>query len=611
MRPSKNPDSTEATLLTGRFGVRRNGRPGRRLALASLAVGIAAGALSIGSGPAQAVAADVQTDRLRGATRYETAVAIAEAFVDEIKDGSFGGEVDTVILTSGVDEHFGYVLPAPALSRRRQAPVLLTEPDELPGAVRRFIVSHGFVEVVILGGGDVVSAEVEREVDGLSGVSVERIAGRDVYATAVEVAKKVGPSIRFPGRFSRTVLLATGETFADALAAGPLAYVGPHAMLLTRGAAMSQELVDFLEDGDSEHVVILGGFDAVSLDVQLEIEDLDIAVTRWRGVTRFETAIEIAKVLLAGNWPPDCFVGAEVGLAYAWRSPDAIVSGPYLGELCAPLLLVGRNVLPEAVEDVLAADGLFVGDSLGGLRITAFGGTAAVSGSVLRSAANAAELASLSARVSAVEGGCHFTVTFDGPVLTVYAENPRYYVIIGELADLVSADVEAGFGEWTSQVTVTFDDASTASGAAVPTGCPSPLRVGDTVGVAAQRIRSATDRRTVERVEFRVRADNARPRLTITAVQDATTVEIRVSEPVTGTRGAATIEVEFRRSGLEPVVVVADVTPGATRIFVPVPAEFDTANTTGLSAQDQVIVGTGEIEDLAGNGNQRTAKAVL
>ena len=324
-------------------------------------------------------------------------------------------------------------------------------------------------------------------------------------------------------------------------------------MLLTRGSAMSQELVDFLEDSDTEHVVILGGLAAVSLDVQLEIEDLDIAVTRWRGVTRFETAIEIAEALLAGNWPPDCFVGAEVGLAYAWRSPDAIVSGPYLGELCAPLLLVGRNVLPEAVEDVLAADGLFVGDSLGALRITAFGGTAAVSGSVLRAAANAAELASLSARVSAVEGGCHFTVAFDGPVLTVDAENPRYYVIIGELADLVSADVDTnGFGEWTSGVTVTFDDASTASGAAVPTGCPEPLRAGDTVGVAAQRIRSATDRRMVERVEFRVRADNTRPRLTITAGQGASTVGIRASEPVTGAGRAATMEVEFRRSGLGP-----------------------------------------------------------
>ena len=584
----------------------------RRLAIAVLALAVGTGVLSIDSGPVDAAAAEVVTDRLRGATRYETAAEIAEAFVDEIEDGSFGGEVDTVILTSGADEHFGYVLPAPALSRRHEAPVLLTEPDELPNAVQRFIERHGIGEVIILGGTDVVSAEVEREVDDLSGVSVERIAGSDVYATAVEVAEKVGPSIRIPGRFSRTVLLATGEAFADALAAGPLSYVGPHPILLTRTSSMPQEVVDFLKDSDTEHVVILGGVAAVSVDVQIDIEDLDIAVTRWRGVTRYETAIEIAEALLASNWPQDCFVGAEVGLAYAWRSPDAIVSGPYLGELCAPLLLVDRNVLPAAVRDVLTADDLFDGDSVGELRITAFGGTAAVSGSVLRAAVDAAELASLSARVTALEGGCHFTVTFDGPVLTADAENPRNYVIVGAQLDLAGADVDtSSFGDWTSGVTVTFDDASTASGAAVPTGCPAPLLAGDTVGVAAQRIRSATDRRTVERVEVRVGADRTRPRLTIVAGQGSSSVEIRASEPVTGARGAATMEVEFRRSGLEPVVVVADVTPGGTRIFVSVPAEFDTANTTGLSPGDQVIVGTGDVEDLAGNGNRRTAKAVV
>ena len=59
------------------------------------------------------------------------------------------------------------------------------------------------------------------------------------------------------------------------------------------------------------------------------------------------------------------------------------------------------------------------------------------------------------------------------------------------------------------------------------------------------------------------------------------------------------------------MVVVADVTPGGTRIVVSVPAGFDTADTTGLRRGDQVIVGTGEAEDLAGNGNQRTAKAVV
>ena len=59
--------------------------------------------------------------------------------------------------------------PPPALSRRHEAPVLLTEPDDLPNAIRRFIERRGISEVMILGGTDVVSAEVEQEVDDLAG----------------------------------------------------------------------------------------------------------------------------------------------------------------------------------------------------------------------------------------------------------------------------------------------------------------------------------------------------------------------------------------------------------------------------------------------------------
>ena len=589
----------------------RTGRPQRRLAGAVLGVVLGAGVLSAGTGPAQAAAADVETERLRGATRYETAVEIAEAYVDDVEGSSFGDEVDTVILTSGLDEHFGYVLPAPALSRSHHAPVLLTEPDELPRAARRFIEDHDISDVIVLGGTDVVSQAVEDEIAGMPGVSAERIAGGDVYDTAVEVAEQVGPAARLPGPFRRAVLLATGEAFADALAAGPLAYVGQHPILLTPTAALPHEVVGYLEDNNIDHVVILGGTVAVSVDVEFDIEDLGIDVTRWRGITRYETAIEISKALLADDSPQECFDGSEVGLAYAWKSPDAIVSGPYLGELCAPLLLADRYVLPRSVRDVLEADGLFVGGPRGGLRITAFGGSAAISEAVLRSAANAAELEALSARVTATAGACFFTVVFDEPVLTIDADDPRNYLIDGLLLDLASADVEAGFGDSTTEVTVTFDNASTATDAAVPTGCGTPLRARDVVGVAAKRIRSAVDNRTVSRVEFRVPDDGTRPRLTIVAGQASTVVEINTSEPVTGAEGAATIDVKFHRSGLEPIVVEADVTPGGTRIEASVPNELDTATTVGLFPRDQVIVDAGELQDLAGNGNLRTAKTVV
>ncbi|MDE0321904.1 MAG: cell wall-binding repeat-containing protein [Acidimicrobiaceae bacterium] len=577
---------------------------GTRSLAAACALAAAAGMLSLGGDPAEAAASEVETERLQGSTRYETAVAIAEAYVEEVEGGLFGTEVDTVIVTSGADEHFGYVLPAPALARSSQAPVLLTEPDDLPNSVRRFIERQGIHNVIVLGGVEVVSAEVEAEIDGLPGVGVERIAGSDIYTTAVQVAEKVGPAARVPGPFRRAVLLATGEAFADALAAGPLAYAGQHPILLTRSASLPPEVAAFLRSSNTDHVVILGGVGAVDLDVEFELENLGMTITRWWGKDRYETAIDIATALLAENSPQSCFDGSAVGLAYAWRSFDAIVSGPYLGERCAPLLLVDRNVLPAVVRDILEADRVFDGGRGGDLVMTAFGGRAAISNQVLQAAANAAEYPPLLARVFATDGACHFRVTFDEPVMTLDAEDPRNYFIDGLLLDFSGASVEAGFFESTREAIITFEGAAAASSDAVPTGCRAPLRGRDSVGVAAKRIRSAADDgRTVRRAELRVRIDGVRPRLTIDSPRRATGVIIRTNEPVVGAEGASTIEVEFHRRGLTAVTVIADVIPGRSRIDVLVPGEFDTDTTTGLLPGDQVTVRGGQLEDLAGNTN--------
>ncbi|WP_419921755.1 cell wall-binding repeat-containing protein [Candidatus Poriferisodalis sp.] len=585
----------------------------RRIGTGLLAVAVAAGVLSLGSSPVQAAAADVETDRLRGATRYETAVDIAEAYVDLIEENTFDDDVDTAILTSGEDDHFAYALLASGLARQHTSPVLLTESDDLPNAVRRFIEDFDIRDVIIIGGSDVVSEEVEREVDGLAGVDVDRIAGDDEYSTSVEVADEIGTPGEF-GRSGRTVLLATGEIFADALAAGPLAYRGGHPILLTQRDSISDDVLDYIEDSGTDQVVILGGTAAVGIDVELDVEDLGVGVIRWRGATRIETAIEIAEALLGDASPQSCFDGAEAGLAYAWRHPDAIVSGPYLGELCAPLLLTDLRVLPDEVSDMLGSDDYFTGDFRGRLRITAFGGTAAVSETVLRAAANAAELASLNARVTATEGACHFTVIFSEPVLTEDALDVRNYLIDGDLFDIGEGDVQVGAGRTTTQATVVLDGGNVESGAAVATGCRLPLSARDTVGVAPNRITSAADRRTVRRVETQVRTDNSRPRLTIVAPQGAVTVQIEADEPVVGADGASTIAVEFRRSGETPIFITADVPPGATRFEVEAPGEFDTDEdppTTGLLARDQVVVNAGELEDLAGNENLRTSRSVV
>ena len=74
---------------------------------------------------------------------------------------------------------------------------------------------------------------------------------------------------------------------------------------------------------------------------------------------------------MGADTPRRCFDDSgDAGSAYGWRSPDAIVSGPLLGELCAPLLLTERDTPPTTAEAFLRSGEYVTGDAAGKLRIT-------------------------------------------------------------------------------------------------------------------------------------------------------------------------------------------------------------------------------------------------
>lgn len=119
----------------------------------------------------------------------------------EVEANAGQPDVGTVILTSGLGQHFGYTLPTPALAKRHSAPVLLTAPGELPSAVATFLARPAITTVYLVGNEDVVSAAVEAAVAAIEGVTVNRIAdvGTAVDA-AVAIAGLVGWTPGSPGR---------------------------------------------------------------------------------------------------------------------------------------------------------------------------------------------------------------------------------------------------------------------------------------------------------------------------------------------------------------------------------------------------------------------------
>ena len=577
----------------------------KRVTLSILSVALLAASLALGTQPTQAASTKTSSSRLAGLTRYETAIEVARTYIEARK--SIGESPVTAILTSGEDRHFGYPLIAPSLSRRRGAPLLLTEPRELPASVTNFLSTSGIEEVVILGGSHVVTTDVEGTLVD-AGYDVSRIAGDDVYATAVAVAERVGPSAAGePGPYleqGRTALVATGEVFADALAAGPLAYRGQHPLLLTPPSRLDDGAAQFLADSGTQHVIILGGSAAVGTSVERSIADLGITVDRLSGRDRYATAVRVATELLGPDSPHRCFDGADVGLAFGGRAADALVSGPLLGEWCAPLLLVEQNALPGVVEHFLQFEDFADGGDRDQLHLTAFGGPAAVSSFAVLLAVGAGTLKHIQAQIIGVQGRCYLDVAFEEFVRTSDAENIRNYARSGDALNESLGTVDAGDRKSTRAARIILTGSVEHMTSVVPVGCKHPLETDEQIEVAAESIKGESGRRNVRRSVSYVEADRVRPRLTLTVDDAATEVVVTASEPVRLRTGVA--EIRREASPRKTAEVALQVAEGSTRFTIPAPHELGGV----LRAGDFVIITWGALEDLAGNQNsQITARA--
>lgn len=193
-----------------------------------------------------------------------------------------------------------------------------------------------------------------------SGNKVERIAGKDRYVTAAEIAKKQFGT-------ADTVVIARGDNdFADGLAASVLAGAKNAPILLTVPDRMLDSVKQALQDLKVKNAYIVGSEVAVSGKVQKAIEDLGIEVKRVGGKNRFETALNIAKE--AGVNTDTAYI--VNGTAFA----DAMVAGVAAFTGKGVILPVLENKVPDITNDAIK--------QLGIKKTVIVGSTAVVSAAV-------------------------------------------------------------------------------------------------------------------------------------------------------------------------------------------------------------------------------------
>ncbi|HEY6800319.1 MAG TPA: cell wall-binding repeat-containing protein [Agromyces sp.] len=320
------------------------------------------------SGPALATAASPADDstqptiepfpdgqtRLAGISRYETAVAVSQRYAPGVR---------AVFIATGAD--FPDALSASAAASLEGGPLLLTQPNSIPAAVREELQRLQPEQIYVVGGTGVVSASVEATLRTIAPTS--RLAGSDRYLTGRAVIGATFDS-------ADHAIIATGRLFPDALAAAGAAGARSAPVVLVDGAktVVSQATLDMLDDLGVTSVSIVGETGAVSAGIQSHLERTGYTVVRLGGLSRYDTAALVNEAY----FPPGS--ASTTFLATGLDFPDALAAGALAGRLAAPLHLTPRSCMHPPVADAI--------DALGAAAHVALGGPAVVSDAAAQNA---------------------------------------------------------------------------------------------------------------------------------------------------------------------------------------------------------------------------------
>lgn len=169
-------------------------------------------------------------------------------------------------------------------------------------------------------------------VSNAADIDVQRISGVSRYSTPVEISKAYFET-------APTVVLASGEGYADALVGGSLVSQEQIPMLLTRAASLPKETKEELIRLKTKKVYILGGINTVSKNIETSLKSMNIEVKRLAGKNRMDTAGEIARerYLLNANGKDVPMGDSYVGIN-AYNYADALVAGSLIGQIRGEVL---------------------------------------------------------------------------------------------------------------------------------------------------------------------------------------------------------------------------------------------------------------------------------
>lgn len=202
------------------------------------------------------------------------------------------------------------------------------------------------------------------------GLTTDRIQGNDRFESAAAVARAA-----YPGA-APVVVVASGETFPDALSAGPAASVMGGPLLLTGSSVLPASTKAEIARLKPSKIYIVGGPAAISTDVETQLKNLVSSTVRLSGSDRFETSRIVAQEVFGTT--------SKAFVASGNTFPDALTVGAAAASARAPMVLVGSAPSPvdKTTADLLSAMGATSVRVAGGTAVVADASVATITASI-------------------------------------------------------------------------------------------------------------------------------------------------------------------------------------------------------------------------------------
>lgn len=265
-------------------------------------------------------------ERIAGATRFETSMAIA----DKLKEKLGVEKFDNIVITNG--EGFADALSATYLAKVKNAPILIVNEstaDEISEYVKKNAAENA--NIYIIGGEGAVSKKIANKMPGKK----IRLHGESRFETNLEVLKAAGVE-------NQDIALCNAYNFADALS---VSAAGKPVMLVDNSLDSAQ--IAYLKTLKSKKFYLIGGQNVVSKTVENEASKLG-KIERIAGSDRFATSRAVAEKFFTGEH-------RKAYLTYGFNFPDGLCAGVLCAVDNSPLLLVSNENMEEAAAYVTKA----------------------------------------------------------------------------------------------------------------------------------------------------------------------------------------------------------------------------------------------------------------